>query len=130
VTSTVVFEGTELREYVGGYDDWLRQRPAAVPAAAIERPSRPTAQPRRPPETRSAPGKLSYKNQRELATLPAQIEALEAEQAELHARMADPAFYQQAGGGIAVASERLTALETELEAAYARWEALEELKSG
>ncbi len=131
VTSTLVFEGEgRVREYVGGYDDWVRQRPAAVLPAAAERPPRPAAQPRPSPDTRSAPAKLSYKNQRELAALPAQIEALEAEQADLHARMADPAFYQQAGGGIAVARERLAALETELEAAYARWEALEELKSG
>ncbi len=130
VTSTLVFEGEgRVREYVGGYDDWLRQRPAAVVPAAAERPPRPAAQPTRSADTRSAPGKLSYKNQRELATLPAQIEALEAEQAELHAKMADPAFYQQAGGGIAAARERLTVLETELDVAYARWEALEELTS-
>jgi ATP-binding cassette subfamily F protein uup len=120
VTGVLAFEGQGVvREYVGGYEDWLRQRPAPEPAAAG-----PGAAPARE-RPRAAPRKLSYKDQRELDELPRRIEALEAEQAELHARMADPAFFRQDGGAIAADQARLAELEQALEAAYGRWEALE-----
>jgi len=131
VTSTLVFEGEgRVREYVGGYDDWLRQRPSVTPAREPERPKKPA--PDRPPkgtgdQPRGRSGKLSYKDQRELETLPARIETLEAEQEDLHARMADPGFYQQPGEAISAARERLAEVEAELERVFARWEALEEL---
>jgi len=126
VTSTLAFEGEgEVREYVGGYSDWLRQRPAKAASA----PKR--AEPKPQPALDAAPvaeqkaksRKLSYKDQRELEQLPARIETLEAEQAALHARLSDPALYQQEGG-IAKASARLEEVEAELAEAYARWEAL------
>jgi ATP-binding cassette subfamily F protein uup len=130
VTSTLVFEGDgRVREYVGGYDDWLYQRPAADPVPERARPrkdaeTKPQPQPRRPM------AKLSYKDQRELEVLPARIESLETEQAQLHAHMSEPSFYQQEGEAIAAAKERLAAVESELEQAYARWESLEERKAG
>jgi ATP-binding cassette subfamily F protein uup len=120
VTSSLVFEGGgRVSEYVGGYSDWLRQRPA--PAAAEPASKRPSS--REEPQHRSR--KRSYNEERELASLPQRIEALEAEQEALHERMGDPGFYQQDSEHIAAATARLAELEAELEQAYARWEALE-----
>jgi ATP-binding cassette subfamily F protein uup len=76
-----------------------------------------------PPAAKAA--KLGYKETRELAELPARIEALEQEQEALHASLADPALYQGDGGAVVAARARLAALEADLGAAYARWEALE-----
>lgn len=127
VTSTLVFESAgRVREYVGGYGDWLRQRPPAPATNPAPKPKQPSAPPPgRKPRTATVPGKLSYKDQRELQALPARIESLETEQQALQDRMADPDFYRQAGNLIAETKERLAALEDELEQAYARWENLE-----
>ena len=125
VTSSLVFEGdARVREYVGGYSDWLRQRQPAKTPAPVARPA--TSAPPAAPATADKPRKRSYKEQRELDSLPQLIEALETERETLHARMADPAFYQQAPTAISAVQDRLTGLETELEQVYARWEALEE----
>ncbi len=129
VTSCLVFEGGgRIREYVGGYSDWLRQRPAPKPVAAAR--SKPAAKPAARPAPPAAPGKLSYREQRELEQLPARIEELERRQQEGHVLTADPAFYQQEPGVIARKMEELRALDAELEAAYARWEALEGREQG
>ncbi len=121
VTGTLVLDGTgKVEEYVGGYDDWLRQRPAPEETAA---PPRPAAKPQRQKER---PAKLSFREKQELEQLPAQIEALEKEQEELHTRMADPAFYRESGDAVAAAKERLEAIEETLLTAYARWEELSE----
>jgi len=126
VTSTLVFEGEgRVGEYVGGYDDWLRQRPARTAAAESAKPKKAAPSGDKPP-AKGSPGKLSYKDQRELQALPERIEPLEAAQAELHGRMADPAFYRENGSAVAQAKERLARVESELEQAYARWEVLEE----
>ena len=121
VTSTLVFEGDgRVAEYVGGYSDWLRQRPPPEPVrvpAANAAPAKPRPKP--------AARKLGYREQRELAELPKRIEALEAEQAELHAALADPARYRDGGDGARDLAARLRGVEAELAAAYARWEALE-----
>ncbi len=127
VTSTLVFEGDgNFREYAGGYDDWeryQRQIPEA-PATPVKRavPASQTA-----PDARreDRPRKLSYKEQRELETLPAKIEALEAEQSGLHARMAEGDFYRQRGEAISATIERLQSIKSELEASYERWQELE-----
>jgi ATP-binding cassette subfamily F protein uup len=123
VTSTLVLEGGgRVGEYVGGYDDWLRQRrPPEAPKA-----SRPAG---KPAARAAAPAKrkLSYKDARELEQLPGRIEALEEEQRRLHATLADPAFYRQEGGEVVRVRTRLEALERELAAAYERWEVLAEL---
>lgn len=127
VTSTLVIEGEgRVGEYVGGYDDWLRQRKPAPPEK-VERAAQ------RPPPPRSARERrrtLTYKEQRELESLPGRIETLESEQAMLYQRLSDPTFYQQAGSEIAGAQGRLKEVEQELEAAYQRWEVLEALKEG
>ncbi|UXI66861.1 ATP-binding cassette domain-containing protein [Tahibacter amnicola] len=128
VTSTLVLEGEgRVAEYVGGYSDWLRQRPvrrsapAATPRSAAPEPAREVA----PPPAASARRKLSYKDQRELEALPARIEALESQVSELTAAMNDPAFFRQDSAAILAANQRLSATQGELEAAYARWEQLE-----
>jgi ATP-binding cassette subfamily F protein uup len=129
VTSTLVLDGEGgVAEYVGGYDDWLRQRPE--PKRPEEPASAKAPPPVPPPQTqRSVPrGRLGFKDREELEALPARIETLEAEQEELQERMADPSFYQGGGEEIATARQRLAAVETELEQTYARWEALEGLR--
>jgi ATP-binding cassette subfamily F protein uup len=129
VTSTLVFEPNghnayDINEYVGGYDDWLRQRPSPEVETA------PKAAPRSTPATKPPrPRKLSFKEQRELEALPARLEMLETEQHELVAKMADPAFYQGDGKATIRATARLKELENELAAAFARWEELLELES-
>ncbi|ANB17066.1 ATP-binding cassette domain-containing protein [Dokdonella koreensis] len=122
VTSTLVMEGDgRVGEYVGGYSDWLRQRPAARPAAA----SHPAAVPVAPSRPAPARRKPSYKEQRELEQLPVRIEQLEATLAELAATLAEPAFYQRAADAVAAHHARLAATQADLDAAYARWAELE-----
>ena len=125
VTSCLVFEGGgRVREYVGGYSDWLRQRPAPEPVAVAAKP-KPEPKPAARPPKPAATGKLGYNERRELERLPARIEELEQRQRDLHALTADPAFYKQEPAAITQRMEELRALEAELEAAYERWEALE-----
>jgi ABC transport system ATP-binding/permease protein len=126
VTSTLVFEGDgQVTEHVGGYSDWLQYKEQAgtrpTPPARREPTPAPAAPERRPNRTR----KLSYKEQRELESLPGQIETLETEQAQLHSAAADPGFYQQPADKITASLSRLDAVTAELEAAYRRWEELE-----
>ncbi|MCP4660075.1 MAG: ATP-binding cassette domain-containing protein, partial [bacterium] len=126
VTSTLVLEGDErVGEYVGGYSDWLRQRPAAIAAAAERSATTPAPRPRRP-----TPRRLTYKERHELEALPERVEALEAEQEELHAALAAPDFYRRPGAEIAAARERLERLEQELEAVYERWQELDGVETG
>jgi len=126
VTSTLALEGDgRVTESVGGYDDWLRQAQAAMVAAEAPRAK---TEKEKPKQEKDKPRKLSFKEERELETLPAKIAELEQEQAGLHARLADPEFYKSAGGEVAVINERLAALETELEVVYLRWEELESVK--
>ena len=135
VTSTLVFEGEgKVREYVGGYQDWLRQggsprllgvtesksgkadlnsavvTPAAVPAAAAPAPAK---------------KKLSYKLQRELEALPGQIDAKEQAIAGVEAEMADTAFYQRPAAETAQVIAKLEALQAELEQLVERWAELD-----
>jgi len=125
VTASLVFEGeARVDEYVGGYSDWLRQRAAMT---AVRRGKTLEAAPELP-KTSPREVKLSYKNQHELETLPAQIESLEAAIKDLHRCMSEADFYQLPGEAIAAEKERLADAETELERCYQRWEALEQLK--
>ncbi len=128
VTSTLVFEGDgKVGEYAGGYDDWARYQQVRAALRPGE-PKRPTALPAaaHPAQPRSdKPRKLSYKEQRELEALPDRIEALEVEQAKLHALMGEGDFYRQPGEKISATVRRLEVVEKELENCYARWQALE-----
>jgi ATP-binding cassette subfamily F protein uup len=117
VTSIYAFEGKgRVREFVGGYSDWRQaSQPRSTPA------------PRRRPSIVKKPRQgLTYLEQRELDACPERIEALEAEQARLHARLEDPDLCRRDPAAFQTIMERLTALETELPAAYARWEELEQ----
>jgi ATP-binding cassette subfamily F protein uup len=120
VTSTYAFEGRgRVVESVGGYEDWLRQRPTPAdgrPAPLPSPPRVPTAVPRR---------RLTFKEQRELASLPAAIEALETEQQALDARIAGPEFYKEGSVAIRAVLARQEALRDEVRAAYERWVELE-----
>ncbi len=121
VTSTLVFEGDgRVQEYAGGYTDWLRQRAKPEP---IE--PKPAARAARAPAAKPRAAKRSFKDARELEQAPARIDALEAEQAELEARVSEPAFYKSEPAEQARALERLAALAGEIERAYARCDELE-----
>ena len=123
VTSTIVFEENGcVAEYVGGYDDWVRQRPTDAAAAEAARKHKAPKSNRQRPER----PRLSYREQQELTALPERIENLEAEQAALHQAMADPAFYRKDESEIAEANSRLKDVEKQLAAAYKRWEELEQ----
>ena len=124
VTSTLVFEGDgHIGEYIGGYDDWLRQR---RPMGAAPQRSEPKAVPLQR-ERQERQRKRSYKEQRELEALPQHIEALEHEQTEIHARLSDSELYRRGGAEITTLQQRLDDIERELAQAYERWEALEAL---
>ncbi|MBK8185500.1 MAG: ATP-binding cassette domain-containing protein [Candidatus Competibacteraceae bacterium] len=124
VTSCLVFESDgRIREYVGGYSDWLRQRAAPEPAPAVK--LKPISAPAPKSSKPAASGRLGYNERRELEQLPARIEQLEQRQRELHALTADPAFYKQHAAVVARQLDELKGLEVELEASYGRWEALE-----
>ena len=128
VTSTVAWEGDPAfggkpglwREYEGGISDWQQQRERArvnVPVAAAPPPPAPAAAP-------AAKAKLSYKEQRELDALPAQIAALEAEQKATTEALADPALYAKDAQRATELHARHAQLDEQLLAAMERWEAL------
>jgi ATP-binding cassette subfamily F protein uup len=126
-----VFEGDGIvREFDGGYDDWQRQKTAALELAASESKaaSKPSAgKSTSPPQNQATPGtrKLSFKKQRELEAFPKRIEELENLQQELHAQMADPTFYQKSREEIAEATAQLEQLKHDLSEAFDRWALLE-----
>jgi ATP-binding cassette subfamily F protein uup len=125
VTSTLaISKDGEVREYVGGYDDWLRQS-AAESVGQNEPVSQPQSKQRREAERAR---KLSFKEARELDALPERIAALEEEQEKLHHDLADPELYKTAGTEVAKLKSRLEELEKELEEAYLRWKELEAIK--
>jgi ATP-binding cassette subfamily F protein uup len=126
VTSTLAFEGQgHVTEYVGGYEDYLRQRPAAaieskedVPAAAADDRA-----------ARARPRKLSYNETRELESLPDRIAALEAEQQRLHDESASAEFYKSPADHIHGVLARLETIQRELDGLLERWMALEGIRS-
>ncbi|MBS0379482.1 MAG: ATP-binding cassette domain-containing protein [Proteobacteria bacterium] len=122
VTQTLAAEGGgRWREYVGGYSDYLRQRPAAAPRAGERAPvSAPGA------AVAKARTRMSYKDQRELAALPQEIEALEREQSSLTSRMSEADYHRQGGERLRDDRRRLQELETLLQQKFERWELLEQ----
>lgn len=128
VTRCLVFEGQgRIGDYVGGYDDWLRQRPAPVSRTA--EPARKAApEPVAPSPSRAATS-LSSKERRELDELPRRIEKLEAEQAQLAEAISSSAVYDQNRDRAIQIQTRLSELSQTLGAAYARWEELEAMKA-
>jgi ATP-binding cassette subfamily F protein uup len=122
VTSTLVLEGKgRVGEYVGGYDDWIRQSGSGSPI----KPAMPLDIPEKQRSKRKRRQTISYDEQRELEDIPGEIEILEAEQNELYKSMSEPAFYQKNGTEIAAAKARLKTIEQKLDEAYQRWEILD-----
>ncbi|MEQ1828635.1 MAG: ATP-binding cassette domain-containing protein [Pirellula sp.] len=139
VTSTVVFEPDGIKEYFGGYDDWLRQRKSADAAAArlrSEKNPQPNsqsgrgAQPALSRETEAenksvaVAKKLSFKEKLELDEIPSKIEKFEAEARQIHAKMAETDYFKKPQTIIVQDNNRLSELDQLLLQTYARWEAL------
>lgn len=126
VTSTLVFEGNaQVNEYVGGYEDWLRQSATSKKSNESLVTSRKSREPKESTNKQAEKKKLSYKEQRELEQLPILIESLDTELAEITEGMADADFYQQDKQSIAETTQRLADIEQALKQAYERWEKLE-----
>ena len=120
VTSTLVFEGKGvINQYVGGYDDWLRQR-------KNETSSNPEALKKGKARTTLSANKLSYKDQRELDSLPQKIEGLEIQISEISIKMSDANFYTSNRTLITETEKQLTECQTQLSRCYERWELLEQ----
>ncbi len=126
VTSTLVFEGNgKVAEFVGGYDDWVRQReidPFSETSSQNESVTKPQT------ERTKKPAKLSYKDKRELEMLPAKIEALETQVEQLTNEMSKAEFFQQDKDVIVKTQQQLEAANAELEDCYQRWEELESVE--
>jgi len=128
VTSTIVFEGHgEVNEYIGGYEDWLRQsRPPATQTQKTKK--------NKSGKSGKKPGnflgknanKLSNTERQELGKLPAKLEKLEEQQKRLHERMAQAGFYQQDKAQITRVQQQLAEFDAELETVFLRWAELEE----
>ena len=119
VQSTLVFENNGfVKEYTGGYDDYLAQRQPAPNAAKPTRQPKPAADP-------DKPKKLSFKEKRLLESLPGRIAELEAEQITLQQQINDPDFFKRPHEETATVTERLEALENELLEIYGQWETLD-----
>lgn len=129
VTSVLAFEGEgKITEYVGGYSDWLRQRAApSITANAAQMPRAVKASAK--PAQKSAARKLAYKEQQELDTLPAQIEAWETEQSSLNQVLAQPDLYQRDKQQFITVTQQLETLAAKLQSAYLRWDELEALST-
>jgi len=130
VTSTIVLEGNGvIYEYPGGYDDWLKGRKDIV--EELERPKKEEKAKRaiEPAAKLADPKKFTMKEQKELESLQAAIEKLEAEQAQIIEKMADPDFYQKDSVEIAEIKSRLEAITDELTKLYDRWEYLEKRRA-
>jgi ATP-binding cassette subfamily F protein uup len=130
VTSLLVFEGAGVvRDFVGGYSDWIRYREersaTAAPKPAARAPADTTVAARN-----SRPSRLSYQAQRELSALPDRLQALEAEKAQIESQLADGSLYRAAQPTLQERLQRLASIETEIESGYARWAELESMTAG
>ncbi len=128
VTQAIVFEGNgHLREYAGGYQEWLQSR-SATKAIRKENSDSPVpvaglGQIRK--DKSSLPAGLSYQETNELAALPGKIDVLEQEQIVVTRKLSDPALYKNNHNEAMELQARAAALEKELSLYYTRWEALE-----
>ena len=130
VTGTIVYEGEgRFTEYTGGYEDWVRQRKIAEAAKAAAPIATPVATAPQKGVKIEKGRKFLNREQRELDELPGKLEELEAKQAELSERLADPALYQRKDGEFQKVERELNDLHLTIEKAMARWEELEALKA-
>ena len=122
VTSTLVFEGSgEIKQFVGGYDDWLRQRDSASSAKINEVPKAGNLQ----LKSATTKSKRSFNNKRELSALPKKIDLLEQRITEISTQMSDASFYRSDRAEIKKTEDLLKSAQLELEVLYKRWEELE-----
>ncbi|MBI5847340.1 MAG: ATP-binding cassette domain-containing protein [Nitrospirae bacterium] len=130
VTSTIVFEGDGIvAEYVGGYDDWLRQRKTVLPEQADKSARQDKAAGAGKPRPRMERQRtLTFREKKDLEELPGRIESLEKERDMIYASLADPDFYRQDGATIAAAKARIEELEKDITAAYEQWAVLEAIQ--
>ena len=125
VTSTLVMEGAgRVGEYIGGYEDWLRQRTKSP--SEQTRKKEPAAPRQAPPRSRSS---LSFAQKKELEALPALLESLEKQSSTISDTMSRPEFYQRPKDEIVSVQKQAENVAAELAAAYSRWEELEALDS-
>ncbi len=133
VTSTIVFEPEGIKEYVGGYDDWLRQRQSGKKAVAMAESNRRSnviasvsksngSQSDSGGESVAVAKKLNFKEKQEREKLPVQIEQYEAEQRSIHAKMAEPEYFKRAQAQIVKDQRRLSDLDDLLVQSYAQLE--------
>ncbi|WP_422133789.1 MULTISPECIES: ATP-binding cassette ATPase Uup [unclassified Endozoicomonas] len=132
VSSTLVFQPDgRIKEYVGGFEDWLRQGGEVSQLVAQAQTSKPEkkAEPEPGIQSRSEPKKkkLSYKLQRELDALPGELETLEEELIQLEETVADPVFYQSDQEIVQTTLARLEAVNQDIEEKMQRWEELENM---
>ncbi|MEM9942879.1 MAG: ATP-binding cassette domain-containing protein [Planctomycetota bacterium] len=129
VTSSIVFEKDSVREYDGGYDDWQRQVQQRKESKALTQTGNlsESKEKKAKPKT-ERPRKLSYKEKRELESLPESIERLETEISKIHDQMSAPDFYKSDGQEIAKIQGTLQSLDLDLAQAYKRWEELESIE--
>ena len=127
VTQVISFEGNgQLDEFGGGYDDWKRfSEQRAAEAVVVKTKTEPAPKPAAP---KPAANKLSYKEQRELESLPDQIDTLEKEQQAINEKLTDASLYQNAPQEVKTLQARLAEIDALMEAAMLRWEALEQRK--
>ena len=131
VTSTWVFDGKGgIAEYVGGYQDYLEQRPDDK--VVDQKSDVKKAQAKADAAAASTPKKvkLSFKDQRELEQLPAEMEKLETEQTELSAKLADGSWFVKDASAATAASQRLAEIEESLLEKLERWDLLEKMSRG
>lgn len=122
-TSSIVFDAPGVvNEYVGGYDDWLRQKPDFSRKKTTKK-NNPIQLEKVPEDSGKTVKKLSFKDQHEYDSLPKKIELIETEITQLNAKMAKTDFYQQANFQETV--DKAKSLETKLEQVYERWEEIE-----
>ena len=122
VTSTLVFEGSgEIKQFVGGYDDWLRQRDSASVTKINEAPKAGKLQ----LKSAATKSKRSFNNERELSALPKKIDLLEQRITEISTQMSDASFYRSDRAEIKKTEDLLKSAQLELEVLYKRWEELE-----
>lgn len=131
VTSTLVFEGEgKISEYVGGYNDWVRQRPVKEAVAPAKAEAKDEAAKKPVDKPKKASTKLSYKLQRELDALPDELEAAEGAVEAQQAICAAPDFYQGDHETVAAELAKLAELEQRLESLMERWVELEAMQEG
>lgn len=126
VTSTIALEGEgKINEYLGGYDDWIKQKEVQVPEVVKEKPKKDE------PNSKSQNNKkgLSYKENKELEELPLQIQSLEQEQKDLLTVLSDPEIYKNEPEKVNESKNRLDEIENEISEAFERWTYLDELKA-